>query len=108
MAACRDYAPEIATACLTNAGVDDPTLGRLAAVGHRALHPWDGQVDDMLVGRCHRNGLAVNAWTCNDPARLVALADLGVDGVCTDVPDVALRTLGRDAVVAEPSWRDHR
>jgi glycerophosphoryl diester phosphodiesterase len=106
--ACREYAPEIATACLTSAAVDEPTIARLGAVGHRALHPWDPQVDDTLVAQCHRNGLAVTAWTCNDPARLVALADLGVDGVCTDVPDVALRALGRDSFVAAPSWPDHR
>jgi glycerophosphoryl diester phosphodiesterase len=108
VAACHEYAPEIATACLTSAAVDEPTLARLAASGHRALHPWDAQVDDTLVALCHRNGLAVTAWTCNDPARLVALADLGVDGVCTDVPDVALRALGREAAVAEPLWADHR
>ncbi|HUS43014.1 MAG TPA: glycerophosphodiester phosphodiesterase [Ilumatobacteraceae bacterium] len=108
LAACREYAPEIATGWLTTAAVDDSTLVRLAAAGHRALHPWDEQVDGTLVERCHRNGLAVNTWTCNDPARLVALADLGVDGVCTDLPDVALRAFGRDGVVAEPAWPDHR
>ena len=55
---------------------------------------------------CRRHGLAVNTWTCNDPTRLVELAGLGVDGVCTDVPDVALDVLGRSDAVREPSWPD--
>lgn len=104
VAACRDHAPEIATACLTQGPVDAVTIERLAAAGHSALHPWDRQVDDELISRCHRSGLAVNTWTCNDPVRLVELAGLGVDGVCTDVPDVALLALGRTGPAAEPKW----
>ncbi len=108
VAACREYAPEIATGCLTSAAVDEPTIERLVAAGHRALHPWDPQVDESLVALCHRHGLAVTTWTCNDPARLSALAALGVDGVCTDVPDVALETLGHHGPMAAPSWPGRR
>ena len=104
VAACRDYASDIATACLTSAPVDAAALERLAAAGHSALHPAEWQVDDALVSTCHRNGLAVNTWTCNDPVRLVELAALGVDGICTDVPDVAMSALGRTDPVAEPTW----
>jgi glycerophosphoryl diester phosphodiesterase len=104
VAACRAYAPEIATGCLTSAAVDEPTIERLAAAGHRALHPWEAQLDEALIELCRRHGLAVNTWTCNDPTRLVELAGLGVDGVCTDVPDVALRVLGRSDSVREPTW----
>jgi glycerophosphoryl diester phosphodiesterase len=104
VAACRDLAPEIATAALTSGPVDDAALGRLAAVGHRALHPWETQVDEALVARCRQHGLAVNTWTCNEPARLVALAAIGVDGVCTDVPDLALDALGRSGPAAQPAW----
>jgi glycerophosphoryl diester phosphodiesterase len=104
LAACREHAPDIATACLTSAPVDVATIQRLADAGHRALHPQEWQVDDDLVSLCHRSGLAVNTWTCNDPVRLVALAGLGVDGVCTDVPDVALSALGREVPAIEPTW----
>jgi glycerophosphoryl diester phosphodiesterase len=104
LAACREHDPRIATACLTSAPVDEATLERLAAAGHRALHPAQWQVDEALVTACHRSGLALNTWTCNDPARLVELAELGVDGVCTDVPDVALSALGRTAPNTAPAW----
>lgn len=104
LAACRDCAPEVATACLTSAAVDATTIERLAAAGHSALHPWEPLVDEALVSMCHRSGLGVNTWTCNDPVRLVELAELSVDGVCTDVPDVALAALGRTGAPADPMW----
>ena len=43
----------------------------------------------------HDAGLAVNTWTVDDPDRIRELADLGVDGIVTNVPDVALVALGR-------------
>ena len=102
--ACRDLAPDIATACLTSAPVDAATIGRLAAAGHAALHPEESQVDEALVALCHANAMAINTWTCNDPVRLVALAELGVDGVCTDVPDIALSALGRHGNSVAATW----
>ena len=70
------------------------------------MHPWEPSLTEEFVTRCHDAGLAVNTWTCNDPIRLVELADSGVDGVCTDVPDVALAALGRagEPVAVSPSW----
>lgn len=106
LAACREIAPDIATGCLTFRPVDPATLERLARAGHAALHPEVGQVDEALVSLCHRTGLAVTAWTCNDPDRLAELAHLGVDGVCTDVPDVALSALARDSSPVAATWPD--
>jgi glycerophosphoryl diester phosphodiesterase len=37
----------------------------------------------------------VNVWTVNDPREIARLGRAGVDGICTDVPDVALAALGR-------------
>jgi glycerophosphoryl diester phosphodiesterase len=52
-------------------------------------------VNEDLVIAAHAAGLAVNTWTCDDPDRIRWLADLGVDAVVTNVPDVALTALGR-------------
>ena len=103
---CRKVAPAIPTALL----VEEPTDRAIAAAadrGHRAIHPWVEALDAGRVEACHRAGLAVTTWTCNDPERIVELAALGVDAVCTDVPDVALAALGRDRVtdpVLTPEW----
>ena len=43
----------------------------------------------------HAAGLQLNVWTVDDPARIVALDDMGVDGVVTNVPDIAAAALGR-------------
>ena len=87
-------APSLPTALLTFA-LDDPapTVAWCATRGHRALHPFDATVDRALVDLAHDHGLAVNVWTVDDPDRIVALAEMGVDGICTNVPDVARRVL---------------
>ena len=82
------------TAVLTDDQVDD-LVEEVAAAGHVALHPHHLTVTPHLLDRCHGAGLAVNTWTVDDPERIHALAALGVDGVVTNVPDVALRALGR-------------
>lgn len=107
--ACRDAAPDIATAWLCY----EPTeaeIARVARAGHAAVNPWAPIVTEQLTEQCHALGLAVNTWTCNNPDRLRELESCGVDAVCTDVPDTALAALGRAAgratgnAAATPAW----
>jgi len=92
--ALRDLEPSVATALLTFALHDVvQTVDDVAAAGHAALHPFDATVDAALVGLCHDRGLAVNVWTVDDPGRIAELAALGVDGIVTNVPDVARAVL---------------
>jgi glycerophosphoryl diester phosphodiesterase len=37
--------------------------------------------------------VVVNVWTVDEPDRMRLLASWGVDGICTNVPDVAVATL---------------
>ncbi len=97
--ACRSVAGDISTAYLSMV-LDERQIDRVAAAGHAAIHPWERLVTPALVERCHASGLIVNVWTSNDPARLVELADFGVDGVCTDVPAQARTALGRETVTS--------
>lgn len=102
---CRELAPDIASAYLVE-GLDAADIERTAAAGHRAIHPHASVLNEGSVQRCRDAGLAVNTWTSNDPGRLRELAELGIDGVCTDVPDVALIALGRRLGPVNPTWRD--
>lgn len=84
----------VRTALLTFALADVArTVDEVAAAGHVALHPFDVTVDAALVAACHERGLLVNVWTVDDPGRIAELAALGVDGIVTNVPDVARAVL---------------
>ena len=91
----RALRPDIETALVLHAEDDvGAALREAARAGHRALHPEWRSVDRALVERARALGLAVRAWTVNDADELQRLARLGVDGLITDVPDVALAVLG--------------
>ena len=40
-----------------------------------------------MVAGAHRRGLKVIPWTCDDPATVEALMDMGVDGIITNYPN---------------------
>lgn len=54
-----------------------------------SIAPWDGTVDQSFVERAHDAGLAVYPWTVNEVERMSELITIGVDGIITDVPDIA-------------------
>ncbi len=89
VAVCRTVLPAVRTAWLVES-LDDDVVARTAAAGHAALHPWDPIVDEALIRSAHAAGLAVNMWTCDDPARMRQLMSWGIDGICTNVPDVGV------------------
>ena len=70
------------------------TVELAAAHGHTAVHPWEPAITAEQIEHCHAAGILVNAWTCNDPDRFVALAAAGADGIVTDLPDVMIAALG--------------
>jgi glycerophosphoryl diester phosphodiesterase len=44
-------------------------------------------VDEAMVSEAHARGLKVIPWTCDDPATVEALMDMGVDGIITNYPN---------------------
>lgn len=46
-------------------------------------------VSPRFVATAHTAGLAVHVWTINDPEQMVKLVNMGVDGIVTDVPELA-------------------
>lgn len=71
------------------------TLDVLLEHGHRTLHPWVRRVTRGLLDDCRARGIAVNTWTCDDPKRMAQLVGWGIDGICTNVPDVARAVVDR-------------
>ncbi len=81
---------------------DDPRRGGVVvadeikrAVDHgvNAIHPNDPLVTPQVVDAAHAVGLEVNVWTVDDPDRLRELAQMGVDALITNTPDVAAAAL---------------
>lgn len=101
--------PEIPLAWLTSAReTKDPGLwwnlpdhagstpqAVVRAAGTPAWHPaWAPRHTDLtepLVAEAHALGLRVLPWTVNDPADMRRLLAWGVDGICTDRPDLLPR-----------------
>lgn len=126
LVAVKQMAPAIATSCLTietprwntvadeagkpsrwTAGLSLAAAGgsvpRLAAqAGCRVWSPFWRNVDAARMAEARAAGLKVVPWTINEPADMAALVALGVDGLITDVPDVARETLTRLGVAITP------
>jgi len=51
------------------------------------IGPERSRVDAALMAAARRHGLFVHPYTVNEPAEMIRLLDLGVDGLFTDRPD---------------------
>lgn len=61
----------------------------------QADHPFNGDVSTASIHRSHAIGRRVYTWTVNDPNEMRRLQTLGVDGIFTDDPKLALSVFGR-------------
>ena len=90
--------PELPTAWLTTT-VDDAQAENVAsdlrASGHSALHPNVKTLTQHVIDTMHQHGLSVNTWTIDNPVRMAELLDWGIDGLCTNKPDVALEVIAQ-------------
>lgn len=82
-----ERAPAIPGGILVDAYLVDPAHA-LRTARARDYWPHRLMVDRPLVEAIHGAGGRVIVWTVNDPADARALAAIGVDGICTDVPEV--------------------
>ncbi len=87
--------PTIPLALLYAIGSPASCIDRAVAHEMSAVHPYDPLVDASVVRRAHEAELEVNVWTVNDAARMEELISYGVDGICTDVPDLARAVVDR-------------
>lgn len=104
-------APEIATAALTIRSLGEDTLSpdrsgpspwlaghdpaahggslprAVKALGARVWSPWHVNLTPAALREAQALGLTVVTWTVNEPERMEALIDLGVDALISDYPD---------------------
>jgi glycerophosphoryl diester phosphodiesterase len=83
----RELDPSLPVGVLSVSYLVD-NVAPMRAAGARDLWQMWAMIDRPLVEAVQAAGGRVIAWTVNDPAAAVALARLGVDGLCTDVPEV--------------------
>lgn len=58
-----------------------------------AIHPWYQNVNRYMKKIAARNNIKINTYTVDDPVEMKKLANIGVEGIITNVPDVALKEL---------------
>ena len=66
--------------------IDTPAY--VAANGVQAVHPEYHMVDEEFMEQAKKHGLAVNVWTVNTEHSMRRLADLGVDIMIGNYPDL--------------------
>ena len=87
--------PEVKALAL---GVSHDNLASVDAGLCNAVGCAFSKVDRELVDEAHRLGLAVFVYTVNQADGMIGLAELGVDGIITNFPQLALEILhGRGA-----------
>jgi glycerophosphoryl diester phosphodiesterase len=86
----RRLAPYLPQGLLLHPG--EPAWARWALsrlMRYEALHLEERLVAAKILERVHRRDKRLNVWTVNDETRMRALLQMGVDGVITDLPEVA-------------------
>lgn len=89
----RDARPDLVIGILSASYPVDPLI-QLERSGAGELWQEQSLVDGELVTGVHRKGARIIAWTADDPDRIRALHELGVDGICSNTPDVVRRIVG--------------
>jgi glycerophosphoryl diester phosphodiesterase len=94
---CRGIRPSIRTAWLVDE-IPDDVIATMVSRGHVALHPWVATLLRSHIDVCHGAGIEVNTWTCDDPLRMAELIEWGIDGICTNLPDVARDVISQNVL----------
>lgn len=87
----KKVAPDIKRALLLGAGTT-PLLERLfrSMIESDVLHPQHTLLENVRTNRFVPRYSKINVWTVNERNRMLELMEMGVSGIITDYPDVAL------------------
>ena len=73
------------------------TAAMVAGQGGQIWASWHATLDAAAMARARAAGVQVFVWTVNDPADILRMIDLGVDGIITDYPGRVQRLLAARA-----------
>jgi len=81
-----------------------PASVALASGGNRrdCWAPFFGELNPNLIAEAHALGLRVVPWTVNAPGDMARLISWGVDGLCTDRPDIARQIIAEAGLDLPP------
>jgi glycerophosphoryl diester phosphodiesterase len=96
LSAARELAPDLTLSLLVDRG-GPPVQDVVAAMGFvpQIVSPDFRLVDADFVRLANEIGMAVLPWTVNDRLDMLRMAQLQVDGIITDYPDVAVELFSR-------------
>ncbi len=89
---CKEINKNIRTAALYSEPIDD-IVNYAKNLGAYAIHPSYNLVNEELIKGCHENNILVNTYTVNDKEVMKNLIGIGIDGIITDYPKLALDVL---------------
>ncbi len=91
----RQVAPEIPLGLLVLEGQAEriPLSFAGEPIPYEALHPYTTDATGSLVSRNHQEKRRVHVWTVNEAEDMRRLFGMGVDGIFTDDPALALMVL---------------
>lgn len=87
-----DERPALPRGVLSSAYPVRPLVA-LQDTGATTLWQEHGLVDRSLVDAVHGVGCRLIVWTVNDASEMTHLLSLGVDGLCTNFPDIGRRAV---------------
>ncbi len=98
----RQVAPEVHTSCATLEVAnfyrsvrdgEDPEAPAAVALQVPPSFQGVSLVDERFVAVAHSIGLAVHVWTIDDEEEMKRMLAIGVDGIISDVPSIAVRVV---------------
>ncbi len=88
----RELDTDAKTGVLYSEPPDDPVKHALS-LDANAINPLFFTIVPELVESAHSAGLKVYPWTVNDEDMMLELLKIGVDGIISDMPDLAVRVV---------------
>jgi len=93
----RDLDTEVTTAVLVTKLRDD-MISYVNELEANALNPDHKTISQVLVDEAHSNNVLIFPWTVNNTSRMEVLYSMGVDGIITDFPDIAIKVLQETSI----------